>query len=199
MKILVVGATGTIGRHVVNELKGDFEILTASKQNADIQVDISSPDSIKEMYKKVGKIDALISTTGSTHYGLVTEMTPEQNMFSLENKVAGQINLVLLGLEYINDNGSITLTSGVTMDDPIREGASAAMANGAIKAFVQSAAIEMPRGIRINNVSPNILEDSVNVYGDYFKGFVPVAGQHVAMAYRKSVQGAQTGQTYKVY
>ena len=85
------------------------------------------------------------------------------------------------------------------MDDPIREGASAAMANGAIKAFVQSAAIEMPRGIRINNVSPNILEESVNVYGDYFKGFVPVAGQHVAMAYRKSVQGAQTGQTYKVY
>lgn len=73
------------------------------------------------------------------------------------------------------------------------------MAGGAIKAFVQSAAIEMPRGIRINNVSPNVLEESMDAYGPYFPGFEPIPARRAALAFRKSVEGAQTGQTYTVY
>jgi NAD(P)-dependent dehydrogenase (short-subunit alcohol dehydrogenase family) len=199
MRVLIVGANGTLGGHIVEELKHDFEIIQASRRNSDVQVDISSPESIKNMFKYVGKIDALVNAAGSTHFGPVSEMTPELNELSLRNKLAGQINLVLLGLEYINNNGSITLTTGVLMDDPVRSGASAAMANGAIKAFVKAAALDMPRGIRINNVSPTILAESKEKYGALFSGFETVPGKRAAVAYRKSIQGAQTGQTYEIY
>lgn len=199
MRILVVGATGTIGSAVVNEMKDEGEIIRASRNNADVQVDITSTESIMQMYEEVGKIDALVSTTGAAHFASVEELTPELNSIAVNSKLLGQINLVLLGLNHIRDNGSITLTTGILMDDPVVKASSAAMANGGVRAFVKSAAVEMPRGIRINSVSPNVLEESVDHYGPFFKGFEPVPAKRVALAYRKSILGAQTGQSYYVY
>jgi NAD(P)-dependent dehydrogenase (short-subunit alcohol dehydrogenase family) len=199
MRILIVGATGTVGRAVRAELEKRHEIVTAGRGVADITVDITSVESIKKMYETVGRIDAVISATGSTHFGPLTELTPELNEKSIDSKLKGQINLVLLGLNHINDGGSFTLISGITMDDPIAGGASAAMAAGAIQAFVKAAAVDMPRGIRINNISPNVLEESLEKYDAFFPGFGAVPGSKVAQAFRKSVEGVQTGQTYRVY
>lgn len=199
MRILLIGASGTIGRAVRSELEQDHEIITAGRKGADVTVDMTSPASIAAMYEQVGKVDAVISASGQTHFGALTEMTPEDNAISIEGKLQGQVNLVLLGLKHVNDRGSFTLTTGIIMDDPILGGASAALASGGVQAFVKSAAIEMPRGIRINNISPNLLIESVDTYGPFFPGFVPVPAERVAKAYRKSVEGAQTGQTYTVY
>ncbi len=80
----------------------------------------------------------------------------------------GQVNLVLKGLDYVSDGGSFTLTSGVLERDPILMGAGAATANGALVGFVVGSAIEMPRGIRINVVSPGMLEVSEERYGSFF-------------------------------
>ena len=160
---------------------------------------MTSVDSIKNMYEQVGKIDGVISTAGLAHFSPITKLTPEQNEIGIESKLKGQINLVLLGMDYVNDNGSFTLTTGIMMDDPVAQGASAAMANGGVKAFVKAASIEMPRGIRINSVSPNLLQESQEKYGDFFPGFDPVPVARVALAYKKSVEGAQTGQNYEVY
>ena len=87
----------------------------------------------------------------------------------MNSKLLGQVNLVLLGLDYINDQGFITLTTGILMDDPIKTAASSAMANGGVAAFVKSAAIELPRGIRINHVSPTMLKRAQDKYGGLFK------------------------------
>lgn len=200
MKILVVGATGTIGQAVVKELKDDdVEIIGASRNSTEVKVDITSEESIKKMFEEVGEIDALISTTGAAHFGLVEEMTPDQNQIAVNSKLLGQVNLVLLGLKYIKDNGSITLTTGVLMDDPLVTASSSAMANGGVRSFVKSSAIELPRGIRINSVSPTLLEESIDKYSSLFVGFEPVKGKSVALAFKKSVYGAQTGQSYNVY
>jgi NAD(P)-dependent dehydrogenase (short-subunit alcohol dehydrogenase family) len=199
MRILVVGANGTIGSAVVNEMKGDTEVIIASRSNSDIKVDITSTDSIKRMFEEVGEIDALVSTTGSAHFGPIEELTPELNSIAVNSKLLGQINLVLLGLPYIRDKGSITLTTGILMDDPVVGGSSSAMANGGVRAFVKSAAIELPRGIRINSVSPNMLVESKEKYGSFFVGFEPVPAKRVALAYRKSILGSQTGQSYTIY
>lgn len=199
MKILLVGASGTIGSVVREELASRHEIISAGRNGADVSVDITSPESMAAMYQKVGKVDAVISTTGSTYFGSLLELTPETNEISIQSKLKGQINLVLLGLNHVRDHGSFTLTTGIIMDDPIVGGVSSAMAGGAIRAFVQSAAIEMPRGIRINNISPSVLVESMDKYGPYFPGFEPVPAHRVALAFRKSVEGAQTGQTYTVY
>lgn len=199
LRILVVGATGTIGKAVVEEMKDSAEIICASRSKADIKVDITSVESIKQMFKEVGEIDALVSAAGGVHYTSLETLTPELNQIAVQSKLLGQINLVLLGLPYIKDNGSITLITGVLMDDPIKTGASAAMANGGVHAFVKAAAIDMPRGIRINSVSPTILEESFEDYGSMFEGFEPVPVKRVALAYKKSILGAHTGKTFYVY
>ncbi|MCK8487050.1 short chain dehydrogenase [Paenibacillus sp. MBLB2552] len=199
MKILLVGASGTLGSAVRDELATRHEVITAGRNGADVEVDIASVESMKAMYETIGQVDAVICTAGSTYFGALEELTPENNEISIQSKLKGQVNLVLLGLDHVQDKGSFTLTTGIIMDDPIKGGVSSAMAGGAIRAFVQSAACEMPRGIRINNVSPNMVIESIEKYGPYFPGFVPVPAGRVAQAYRKSVEGIQTGQTYSVY
>lgn len=199
MKIIVVGGTGTIGKAVVRELSTCHEIITVGYQRGDVKADITQVSSIEEMYKKIGKFDALVSTTGKVHFSLLSEFNSDNYSLGLQNKLMGQVNLVLIGMKYINDAGSFTLTSGILSDDPILYGSSAAMVNGAINAFVKSAAIEMPKQIRINAVSPTVLTESMDKFGKYFHGFESVTGNRVALAYRKSIEGAQTGQVYKVW
>ncbi|GGA85288.1 short chain dehydrogenase [Ornithinibacillus halotolerans] len=198
MRILVVGASGTIGKEICNVL-AHHDLIRAGRNGLDVSVDHTSVQSIKDMYSKVGKVDAVISAAGGANFASISELTPEINERGIESKLKGQINLVLLGLDYVNDGGSFTLTTGVMMDDPIRFGASAAMANGGVRSFVKASAIEMPRGIRINSVSPNIVQESWDRLEQYFIGFTPVPASRVALAYRKSVEGAQTGQNYEVY
>lgn len=199
MKIIIVGGTGTIGQGVVNELSRRHEVLTVGHQRGDLQVDITNTNSITDMYKKIGSFDAVVSTTGKVHFDSLEKFTAENYAIGLQSKLMGQVNLVLLGLKYINDNGSFTLTSGILSEDPIRFGSSAAMVNGAINSFAKGAAIEMPRGLRINVVSPTVLTESMEKYSDYFPGFESVPASRVALAYRKSVEGAQTGQIYQVW
>lgn len=198
MKIIVVGGTGTIGKAVVKELAQRHTIVVAAYNKGDVKVDISHSQSIESMYQEVGKFDAVVSTIGKVHFDELEKMTPEHYFIGLNNKLMGQVNLILLGLKYINDHGSFTLTSGILNIDPIRYGSSAAMVNGAIDGFTRSAAIEMPRGIRINTVSPTVIAESMSTYAEYFLGFEPVAAERAALAYSKSVEGAQTGQVYRV-
>ncbi|MFD2042916.1 short chain dehydrogenase [Ornithinibacillus salinisoli] len=199
MKVLLVGASGTIGKAITRELEGEHEIIRAGRNGADVSVDNTSVDSIKKMYEYVGKVDAVVNASGGANFASVSELTPELNEKGIESKLKGQINLVLLGLDYVNDGGSFTLTTGVMMDDPIPLGSSAAMANGGVKSFVKAASIEMPRGIRINSVSPNIVQESWDRLGTFFAGFEPVPVQRVARAFKKSVAGRQTGQNFEVY
>lgn len=199
MKVLLIGSNGTIGSAVRDELSKRHEVITAGRRGADVYVDLASPDSITKMYRSIGKIDAVVCAAGQTFFGPLQAMTPENNEISIRSKLLGQVNLVLLGLDVVNDGGSFTLITGIIMDEPIVGGASAAMAGGAIKAFVRSAALEMPRGIRINHVSPNVVKESIETYGPYFPGFEPVPAGRVAQAFIRSVEGGNTGQTYTVY
>lgn len=199
MKIIIVGGTGTIGSAVVNALSSRHDIITVGHERGEVQVDIANPASISKMYQQIGKFDALIATTGKVHFGALPDLTAEHYAIGLQSKLMGQVNLVLMGLQYINDGGSFTLTSGILSQDPIRYGSSAAMVNGAIDSFVISAAIEMPRRVRINAVSPTVLTESLDKYEPYFYGFESVPANRVALAYSKSVEGAQTGQIYQVW
>lgn len=197
MKIILVGGSGVIGSAVLSVLKDRHEIISVGFSSGDIKVDISNIESIKAMFKQVGSFDALISTTGKVHFGAFEEMGSKQWNVGIENKLMGQVNLVTCGLEYINDGGSFTLTSGILNKDPIKYGASAAMINGALEGFVVGAAIEMPRQIRLNIVSPTVLKESMHKYESYFRGYSPVKALEVANAYVKSVEGLQTGQIYR--
>jgi NAD(P)-dependent dehydrogenase (short-subunit alcohol dehydrogenase family) len=198
MKILVVGGTGTLGKAVIKELELRHEIIVAAHTHGNIKVDITDTASIETMYKSVGSFDAVISTVGQVKFEALNKMTADDYHLGLNDKLMGQVNLVLIGQNYINSKGSFTLTSGILSKDPIRSGSSASMVNAAIDGFVLGAAIEMDKGIRINAVSPTVVTESLHKFGDYFPGFEAVPASRVALAYCKSVEGLQTGHVYKV-
>lgn len=194
MRIIVVGAAGDIGQAACKELEKRHDILTVGRSSGDYQVDVSDLHAVKSLYEEVGAFDAVVSCAGDATFAPLTDMTQETFMAGLRQKVMGQVNLVLAGLSVISDAGSFTLTSGVLDRDPIRMGSNAATANGALAGFVKSAAIEMPRGLRVNVVSPGMLDVSAARYGAWFHGHKPVSSYDVGLAYAKCVEGAQTGQ-----
>lgn len=198
MKIMIVGASGTIGKAVAAELGERHEIVTVGRNSGDLRMDISDAESIRAAFGAVGSVDAVVSTTGKVKFAPFEEMRAEDYEVGLRDKLMGQVNLVLIGRETVSEGGSFTLTTGVLDHDPIREGTSASMVNGAINSFAIAAAIEMPRGLRINVVSPGVIEEAMGVYAPYFRGFDPVPAARAALAYSRSVEGAQTGQIYRV-
>ncbi|VEG89727.1 short chain dehydrogenase [Legionella spiritensis] len=198
MKIIVIGATGVIGQAVVKELGARHDLVQASRSGGDIEVDITERKSIEAMFKKTSRIDAVVLATGKVHFDDLTAMSEETYQTGLQNKLMGQVNVVLIGQQYLNEGGSFTLTSGILSRDPIRYGSSASMVNGAIDSFVVAAAIEMPNKLRINCVSPTVVTEAMDNYAPYFRGFEPVSAARVALAYSKSVEGLQTGQVYQV-
>ncbi|AYD48099.1 short chain dehydrogenase [Arachidicoccus soli] len=197
MKIIIIGATGTIGKHVSAELEKEHEVIKAGSKSGDLLVDISSIESIENFYKEAGAFDALICTAGNAQFGPLAQMKDADFRVGVDSKLMGQVNLVLIGQHYINPKGSFTLTSGALADDPILMGANISAMNGAINGFVKAAAIELEKGVRINAVGPDIVEESTAYY-PYFPGHIPVTMSGVTQAYVKSVLGGQTGQIYKV-
>jgi NAD(P)-dependent dehydrogenase (short-subunit alcohol dehydrogenase family) len=198
MRVLIIGAKGALGQAAVSALKGRHEIITAGRSSGDVKVDLLDRQSILSMYKEAGKLDAVVTCTGHAHFGPLATMTDEQFMSGLKDKLMGQVNVVLIGQSLINDKGSFTLTGGVLDRDPIRKGANSSAVNGALNAFAMSAAIELERGVRINVVSPTVLEVSAKKYDGFFPGHVPVSSERVGQAYVKSVEGAITGQVIKL-
>jgi NAD(P)-dependent dehydrogenase (short-subunit alcohol dehydrogenase family) len=193
MKIIIVGATGTMGRYLTNALEKDHEMIKAASGGGDVQVDITSPESIENMYKQTGPFDALICTAGPTYVGPWKKMTDKEFRRGLEGKLMGQINLVLIGQHYINQKGSFSLITGALTREPQLNFSNASAANGAVEAFVRAAAIELENGIRINAISPTVIEDSPQ-YFPFFPGEIPVTMKALEYAFRKSVFGANTGQ-----
>ena len=198
MKILLIGATGTIGRAVASELGARHDLITAGRSSGDVKLDLSDTESIRAAYAKLGALDAVVCAAGNVVFKPLAELTAADFAVGLADKLMGQVNLVLLGRESLADGGSFTLTGGVLDHDPIVEGTSAALVNGALNAFALSAAIELDRGQRINVVSPGVITEAMESYAPYFRGFEPVPAARAALAYAKSVEGRRTGQVFRV-
>ncbi|HDZ8896534.1 short chain dehydrogenase [Aeromonas dhakensis] len=198
MKIVIVGASGTIGSAVSDLLAKDHQVIRVGHSQGDARVDMRDPASIKGLFAKLGQFDALVVASGNAAFNALTEMTDEEWQLGIQSKLMGQINLTRAAIPHLNDKGSITLISGILSEEPINWGASVTTINGAVDHFVKAAACELPRGLRINVVSPTVLAESMDKYASFFPGFVPVPAARVAQAYQKSVLGVQTGQVFRV-
>ena len=204
LRILLVGASGTLGRAVAAELGQRHEVISASRNAGSLRVDIGDPANIVAAIAQVGPIDALACAAGAVNFAPLAAIAPAGIADSpyglgLVNKLLGQVNLALAARETLRDGGSITLIGGILSDTPIVAGSSASMVNGALASFVIAAAIELPRGLRINLVAPTVLTESMGAYGPFFRGFEPAPAARAALAYSRSIEGRQTGQIYKVY
>ena len=199
MKIVIIGASGTLGTAVAAQLAQRHEIIEVGSRTGTHQADMGDIAQVRALFQRIGRVDAVVVTAGKLHFGPLAEFTPEQFQLGLDSKLMGQVNVALVAQEYLNDGGSITLTSGIVAEQPIRFGAAASMTTAAVEGFVRGAAIELARGVRINVVSPTVLEESLESYRPFFYGFEPAAASRVALAYSRSVEGAQTGQVYRVW
>ncbi|EMF0718726.1 short chain dehydrogenase [Citrobacter freundii] len=198
MKIVVIGASGTVGRAVTEVLSRTHDVIRVGRTKGDYQVDITSQESVQALFEKIGRVDAIVSTTGNLFFGPLSTMTDSEFNQGLQDKLLGQVRLALTGQHYLNDGGSITLISGIIAHEPIAQGANAATINAGLEGFVRAAACELGRGIRINLISPTVLSESAEAYESFFPGFESVPGVTVANAFRRSVEGIQTGRIYKV-
>ncbi|MDQ0727543.1 short chain dehydrogenase [Microbacterium sp. W4I20] len=197
MKTLVIGATGSIGGVVATALEQrGHEVVRASRSSTP-SVDVYDPASIRELFSTVGELDAVVVAVGSVGFKPLTELGRDDYVAAFTKKTLAQIEVLSQALDRVRDGGSITLTSGVLAREPIATGAAAAMANGALESFVITAAAEAPRGIRINAVSPDVLENSPG-YHATFPGHRPVTDDEVATAYIRAVEGVITGRVLPV-
>jgi NAD(P)-dependent dehydrogenase (short-subunit alcohol dehydrogenase family) len=198
-KVLIIGATGTIGSAVVSELERDCDVIKVGRSSGDETVDIANSKSIAELYNKFNDVDAVVCVAArGVMFAPLAEMTIETYLQSMQSKLLGQVALVVQGIKRLGQETSFTLTTGLLNHDPIAAGTAAGMINGAIEGFVRAAAIDMPGKQRINVVSPALLSESVEKYRDFFHGYQPVPAASVALAYRKSVMGHQTGQVMRI-
>src|SRR5262249_31053436 len=108
MRILIIGATGTIGREIGRALAPQHENVEVSRSHTPLTVDIASVDSIRAMYAAAGRVDAVVSAAGATRRKALTQLTDDDFAFSIANKLMGQVNLVRYGLDHVNDGGSFT-------------------------------------------------------------------------------------------
>ena len=198
MKIVIIGASGTVGRAVTEELSRRHETIRVGRTQGDLQVDITSQESVSALFDSMGKVDAIVSASGGLHFGPLSTMKDSDFNQGLQDKLLGQVRLALTGQHYLNEGGSITLISGIVAHEPIAQGVNATTVNAALEGFVRAAACELPRGIRINLISPTVLSESLAAYGDFFPGFPSVPAAAVAQAYRRSIEGVQTGRIYPV-
>lgn len=191
MRVVVIGATGTIGRAVAGLLESSgHEVLRASR-TSDPGVDLSDPDSVDAFLSSAGAVDAVVCCAASAP---LTPLTDDDFVPTLEAKLFGQVGVARRAVLALSDGGSITLTSGaIPVDTPGSAGG--ALVNAGLEAFVTAAAVELPRGLRLNVVSPGWVSESLIQLGMDPSDGVPVAD--VARVYLLAVEGDAQGQTFR--
>lgn len=192
MRILVIGATGTIGTPVADALtaKG-HEVLRASR-GGDVQVNIANPDSVRAMYASVGRLDAVVCCAGQGAFGALTELNDVQIDDSLKSKLLGQVNLVRFGVDNMSDGGVFVLTAGIFSKSPMPGVSALAMANGALESFARAAALDLPRDIRIGTMSPPFITETAKKMGMPTEGTLSAVDN--ASVYVAFIEGDGTGE-----
>jgi NAD(P)-dependent dehydrogenase (short-subunit alcohol dehydrogenase family) len=197
MKILVIGATGTIGKEVVASLQEiGHEVVSAGHKGGDVKVDLGSKESIVEMFQQIGQVDAVISTAGVANFAALSDLSDTDFELALNNKLMGQVNLVRLGSDYVSDGGRIVLTSGMLAHEPIPGSAAISMVNGALESFAKAAALELGTKVLVNVVSPVFVKETMKMMGmDSTHG---LSAADTAKAYLASIQTKESGTTLDV-
>jgi len=191
-KIVIFGATGTIGKAVVAELLPVYEVFKVGNRQGQFKADLAHADSIRNVFHAIGKVDGIVSTAGAARFAPLGKLTDEDFRFSLANKLMGQVNLARIGLEYLNDKGSITLTSGILAHQPMVGSAVVSLVNAGLEGFACAAALEAPRGIRVNVVSPPRVTETLRALNMDPSLGKPAA--EVTKVYIKSIEGEKSGE-----
>lgn len=199
MRVVVIGANGTIGQATVAALRTQGDDVIEASRSLSPSIDLTSPTSIKSFFEEIGEVDAVVSTVGSAPFTHLEDAETKDFEAGIQNKLLSQINLVIHALPYVRDHGSFTLISGILTQHPVKQSVIATTVNGGLEAFTVGAATDLPRSIRINTVSPTVIQESLEGYGPFFPGFEPIPAAVAGKAFVKAVHGVETGKVYRVW
>jgi len=190
MRVVVIGATGTIGKAIVEALTPRHEVVPVSR-HGEHRVSLEDPASIDQMYRALGRVEAVICAAGEAKFAPLAQLTDEDFAFSIRSKLLGQVNLIRLGLAHVMDGGSISVTSGTLASQPSPGSGAVSLVNAGLEGFVRAAALEAPRRIRVNVVSPPWVTETLQALQMPLTGGLPAAV--VAQAYARSLESNQSG------
>lgn len=193
MKIILIGATGTIGSAVYEALADDHDVIRVSRSGGDVQANLSDPASLRALYDTDAPMDAVVCAAGNAAFGPLDELGDDDFDLSLSSKLMGQVNLVRFGMPHMRSaaTSSFTLVSGVLSQEPMPGSAAISMVNSGVEGFVRAAALEAPDGVRVNVVSPPWVSETLEAMGRDPSDGLPAAT--VARAFVDSVTGDMTG------
>jgi NAD(P)-dependent dehydrogenase (short-subunit alcohol dehydrogenase family) len=162
MRVVVIGATGTIGAAVVQALKPGHEVIGVSRKSTP-GVDLENPASVAALFRGLTDVDAVVCCAGNAAFKPIGQLTDEDFAFSLRHKLMGQVNVIrnAISTGAVKDGGSITVTGGTLAQKPMPAGSAVSLVNAALEGFVRAAALEAPRGLRINVVSPPWVKETL--------------------------------------
>jgi NAD(P)-dependent dehydrogenase (short-subunit alcohol dehydrogenase family) len=194
MKIIIVGASGRIGQEVSKALSISHKIVSVGVHSGDVQCDYTKTQSVRDMFEKVGPIDSIISVAGSDSvFKSFTDLDDEDYRYGFERKFLGQVRLLKYGEPFVRDNGSFIFTSGFLSHYPNPASIATGPLNATIDTFVKNTAALLPRGIRINVVSPAPVVEP----GEERRGVVTAVD--TAKFYSEAIEGEMTGKVLRAW
>ncbi len=194
MKIIIVGASGIIGKAVDRALSGHHDVVRVGVRSGDVQCDYTLPGSVRDMFEMIGEFDSLVSAVGGdSTFRPFADLHDDDYRFGFERKFLGQVRLLKYGEPLARDNGSFIFTSGFLNHYPNLRSIATGPLNAAIDTFVKNTAHLLPRGIRINVVSPAPIVEP----GQEGEGLVTAAD--TATLYVDAVEGNFTGQILRAW
>lgn len=194
MKIIIVGASGRIGKEVDKALSDSHDIVRVGIRSGDIQCDYTDTESVRDMFEKIGEFDSLISVAGGdSMFKPFQDLNDEDYRYGFERKFLGQVRFLEFGDSFVRDNGSFVFTSGFLSHYPNPASIATGPLNAAVDTFVRNTASLLPRGIRVNVVSPAPIVEP----GQEGKGLVTAV--ETAKLYVEAVEGNITGQVLRAW
>jgi NAD(P)-dependent dehydrogenase (short-subunit alcohol dehydrogenase family) len=191
MKVIVIGSTGLLGSAVVRALAPRHEVVGVSRRTTP-SVDLQQPSSLEALFRAVTGVDAVVCCAGGAAFKPVGQLTPQDFASSLDDKLMGQVRLILAAMPRIAPGGSITVTSGRLARKPMPGGAAVSLVNAGLEGFTRAAALEAPRAVRINVVSPPWVDETLARLG--MTADEHLAADQVARAYVAAVEGRHQGE-----
>jgi NAD(P)-dependent dehydrogenase (short-subunit alcohol dehydrogenase family) len=194
MKVVIFGASGKIGSKIVDLLSDSYEVIKIGSRSGDLQADYTDDASVKSVFDNLGELDAVIACVGNdSQFKPYSEVSDDDYRYAAERKLVAQFRIVRYAEQYLNDNGSITITSGFLSDYPNPHSIATGPFNSAIDTFVRQSAPLLGRGLRLNVVSPAPVVEPSRAG----KGLV--SAEQVAEFYVKAVEGKDTGKVFRAW
>jgi len=194
MKVIIVGASGRIGREVEKALVERHDLVRVGAHSGDVQCDFTDVESVRAMFDAVGEFDALVAVVGrDSAFKSFKDLGDDDYRYGFERKFLGQVRLLDHGQRTIGDHGSFVFTSGFLSHYPNPASIATGPLNAAVDTFVSNTAPLLPRGIRLNVVSPApVVEPDQKRHG-------VVTAEETATFYVDALEGDMTGQVLRAW